>query len=50
MEDRVGSIENGKEADIAIWDRDVYSIPAGELKDMKCLMTVFGGRVVYGAI
>lgn len=48
MEDRVGSIEDGKEADIAIWDRDPYSIPTGDLKNMKCLMTVFGGRVVYG--
>jgi predicted amidohydrolase YtcJ len=50
MEDRVGSIENGKEADIAIWDRDPYTVPAGDLKNMKCLMTVFGGRVVFGAI
>jgi predicted amidohydrolase YtcJ len=47
MEDRVGSIENGKEADIAIWDRDPYSIPAGDLKNMKCVMTLFGGRIVY---
>jgi predicted amidohydrolase YtcJ len=49
MEDHVGSIENGKEADIAIWDRDPYTVPAGDLKNMKCLMTVFGGRVVYSA-
>lgn len=47
MEDRVGSIELGKEADIAVWDLDPYTIPAKDLPKMKCELTVFQGRVVY---
>jgi predicted amidohydrolase YtcJ len=50
MEDRVGSIEVGKEADLAVWDRDLYTIPASDLKNMKCLLTLFNGRIVYKTI
>jgi predicted amidohydrolase YtcJ len=47
LEDRIGSIEAGKDADIAVWDRDPYSVPAAQIKDMHCTMTLFQGRVVY---
>jgi predicted amidohydrolase YtcJ len=47
LEDKIGSLEPGKEADIAVWDRNMYSVPASELKDMKCEMTLFHGAVVY---
>jgi predicted amidohydrolase YtcJ len=47
LEKRIGSLEPGKEADIAVWDRNMYSIPASELKDMKCEITLFHGEVVY---
>jgi predicted amidohydrolase YtcJ len=47
LEDRIGSLEVGKEADIAVWDRDLYTIPAEEIRDLKCEMTIFAGRVVY---
>jgi predicted amidohydrolase YtcJ len=47
LDDKVGALETGKQADIAIWDRDPYSIPAADLKDMKCEMTLFDGQVVY---
>lgn len=33
----------------AIWDRDLYSVPTEEIKDMKCLMTLFNGKIVYRA-
>lgn len=49
LEDRIGSLEVGKDADIAVWDQDMYSIPARELKDLKCDMTLFHGKVVYRA-
>jgi len=32
-----------QEADIAVWNRDWYAVPAFELKDMKCEMTIFDG-------
>lgn len=48
-EDHVGSIEPGKDADIAIWDRDMYTIPTAALADLKCEMTLFKGRTVWDA-
>ena len=45
IDNRVGSIEAGKDADIAVWDRDPYTVPADRLKDLKCDMTLLG---VYG--
>jgi predicted amidohydrolase YtcJ len=49
MEDKIGTLEPGKRADIAIWDRDIYTIPRDQIKDMKCLMTLLDGEVVYTA-
>ena len=49
LEDKIGSIEVGKYADLAVWDRDPYSVPTAELKEMRCLLTVFNGREVYAA-
>ncbi|MGH7553631.1 MAG: amidohydrolase family protein, partial [Longimicrobiales bacterium] len=42
-----GSIENGKLADIIIVDRDPFQVHATELKDLKVLMTIVGGKVVF---
>jgi predicted amidohydrolase YtcJ len=47
LEDRIGSLEIGKEADIAVWDRDMYSMPAQELRNLKCTMTLLHGDVVF---
>jgi|tagenome__1003787_1003787.scaffolds.fasta_scaffold20988253_6 predicted amidohydrolase YtcJ len=47
LDDKVGSIEPGKRADIAVWDRDLYTVPPADLKDMKCEMTIFDGQIVY---
>ena len=47
LENKIGSLEPGKRADIAIWDRDIYSVPTDQIKDMKCLMTLLDGEVVY---
>jgi hypothetical protein len=49
LESKIGTLEPGKKADIAIWDRDLYSIPADNIRDLKCLMTLFDGQVVYSA-
>jgi predicted amidohydrolase YtcJ len=49
LEDRIGSIETGKDADIAVWDRDPYTIPSADLKNLKCDLTMLRGRVVYEA-
>jgi predicted amidohydrolase YtcJ len=47
LEKKVGSLEVGKQADIAVWDRDLYAVPMNEIKDLKCLMTLLDGEVVY---
>ncbi len=47
LENKIGSIEVGKDADLAVWDRDLYTVPTDKIKDMKCLMTLFDGKVVY---
>jgi predicted amidohydrolase YtcJ len=47
LEDKIGSIEPGKEADIAVWDHDLYSMPAADIKNLKCELTLISGRVVY---
>jgi predicted amidohydrolase YtcJ len=47
LEDRIGTIEPGKDADIAVWDHDLYTMPAADIKNLKCELTIFAGRVVY---
>jgi predicted amidohydrolase YtcJ len=49
LDGTVGSIELGKEADIAVWDRDFYTVPAADLKNAKCEMTLFKGEIVFQA-
>jgi predicted amidohydrolase YtcJ len=50
LENRVGSIEVGKDADIAVWDRNMYEVPTDALKDLKCELTLFRGKVVHGSV
>lgn len=48
VDDRVGSIEPGKDADLVIFDRDPFrDAPIGEA---KVVATLVGGKVVYEAV
>ncbi len=47
VDKQTGSLERGKFADIAVWDRDPYAVPTNRLKDMICEMTIFRGKIVY---
>ena len=49
LETKIGTLELGKRADIAVWDRDLYAVPAEQIKDLNCLMTLIEGDVVYKA-
>jgi hypothetical protein len=45
-----GSIEPGKYADFVVLSADIMKIPAEQIRDLKVLATVLGGRTVYGAL
>ncbi|HEU4993288.1 MAG TPA: amidohydrolase family protein [Gemmatimonadaceae bacterium] len=45
--EKIGSVEVGKYADLAVWDRDFYTVPTGQLKDARCQLTIFNGQVVF---
>ena len=47
MEEKTGSIEVGKYADIAVWDTDPYTAAPEAIKNMECRMTLLEGKVVY---
>jgi predicted amidohydrolase YtcJ len=50
LEEKVGSIEVGKYADLAVWDRDLYGIEADRIKELKCEMTLFQGKIVHDVL
>lgn len=47
VEDKMGSISLGKDANIIILDQDLFSIPATEIYKTKVLLTLFQGKPVY---
>jgi predicted amidohydrolase YtcJ len=47
LETQIGSIEPGKYADLAVWDRNPCEITTAALKDMQCQLTLVGGRIVF---
>ncbi|WP_232660492.1 amidohydrolase [Pseudonocardia sp. TRM90224] len=49
MEDRIGSLEPGKLADVVVLDADVESTPTSELADVSTWLTVLDGAVVHRA-
>ena len=49
QEGNLGSLSPGKYADLLVLDRDYLTVPAGEIKDIRPLLTMVGGKVVYDA-
>jgi predicted amidohydrolase YtcJ len=49
MEDRIGSIEPGKLADLVVLDRDYFTVPDVEIKEIRSVLTIVAGRVVHDA-
>src|SRR5262245_54191529 len=50
QEGNLGSLAPGKYADLLVLDRDYLTVPADEIKDIKPLVTMVGGKVVYEAM
>lgn len=46
MQDQVGSIEEGKSADLILVDRDIFQVPLVEMPRTQVLVTVFEGKIV----
>ncbi|HKW37266.1 MAG TPA: amidohydrolase [Burkholderiales bacterium] len=49
QENNLGSIAPGKYADLLVLDRDYLAVPSGQIKDIRPVMTMVGGRIVYQA-
>jgi hypothetical protein len=44
-----GTVEVDKLADLAVLSADYFSVPEEEIKGIESVLTVVGGKVVYGA-
>jgi predicted amidohydrolase YtcJ len=49
MEDRIGTIERGKLADLVVLDRDYFTVPDEQIKQVRSVLTIVDGRVVHDA-
>lgn len=47
LKTRIGSIEIGKYADPAVWDRKPYQVPTSDLRDMRYELMLFSGKIVF---
>lgn len=50
MENELGTIEQGKAADFAVLDKNIFEINPESIKETKVLMTVINGNVVFDKI
>jgi hypothetical protein len=48
-ENKKGSLEPGKFADLAVWNDNPYSVKPAEIIKLKIDLTMVGGKVVYQA-
>ena len=49
IENKTGSLEVGKLADLIVLDRDIFKVPPGNINNAEVLTTILEGREVYGA-
>jgi len=47
LEDKTGSIEKGKRADLVVLDKNLFEISAEDINTAKVLMTLMDGKLVY---
>lgn len=49
QEDMIGTLSIGKKADFIVIDRDIFDIPAAEIRSTQVLQTWVNGNLVYSA-
>ena len=49
-EDDLGSIEVGNHGDLAVLDRDYFTVPDDQIKRVRSVITVVGGKVVHNEV
>src|SRR5262245_28076019 len=47
QEDNLGSLAPGKYADLLVLDRDYFAVPSAQIKDIRPVLTMVGGKIVY---
>ena len=47
MEEKIGTIETGKLADLAVLDRDYFTVPEADLKQIRSALTIVNGKIVH---
>jgi predicted amidohydrolase YtcJ len=48
-DDRLGTLEPGKLADLAVLSQDVFQVPAEDLPKTESVLTLVGGKVAYSS-
>ncbi len=46
-DDRIGTLEPGKEADLAVLSQDIFAVPPEAISKTTVVMTMVGGKVVF---
>ena len=50
LEDKTGTIEVGKRADLIVLDRNLFDIPTTEISEVKVLLTLLDGKEVFSLL
>jgi predicted amidohydrolase YtcJ len=47
MEDKIGTIETGRLADLVVLDRDYFTVPDSDIRKIRSILTIVDGRIVH---
>jgi predicted amidohydrolase YtcJ len=50
MEDKIGTIEPGKLADLVVLNKDYFSVPDVEIKQIRSDLTIVDGKIVHNVL
>jgi len=47
MPTKIGTLETGKLADLVVLERHYFTIPDGQIKDIRSVLTIVDGRILH---